>query len=86
MPTLGLAGAEYAKEVAARELPGTCAAVQELPLVVLWHETLATDEVINYVSIHGASEQTERVRHDLYTRYGIETAGSVSGLVSDGSG
>lgn len=86
MPTLGLAEAAYAKDVSTRELPGTYAAVQEIPIVALWHETLATSEVINYVSIHGTSEQIDKVKHDLYARYGIETAGAVSSVLPDGTG
>ena len=86
MPTLGLAEAAYAKDVSQRERPGTYAAVQELPIVALWHETNATNEVIQYVSIHGSSEQVQKVRHDLYARYGIATAGTVSQVLPDGSG
>lgn len=86
MPMLGLAEAAYAKDVSGRQRPGTYAAVQELPLVSLWHESLATDEVLNYVCIHGNSEQIEEVRQDLYARYGIETAGAVGQVLPDGSG
>jgi hypothetical protein len=86
MPMLGLAEAAYAKDVSRRERPGTYAAVQELPFVALWHETNATDEVIQYVSIHGSSEEMHKVRHDLYARFGIETAGVVSQVLPDGSG
>jgi hypothetical protein len=86
MPTLGLAEAAYAKDVVNREHPGTYAAFQELPMVALWHETLATQEVLHYVSIQGSSEEIEKVRHDLYARYGIETAGAVSRVLPDGTG
>lgn len=86
MPMLGLAEAAYAKDISQRDRPGTYAAVQELPVVALWHETIATNEVIQYVSIHGSSEEIENVRHDLYARYGIETAGAVSQVLPDGSG
>ncbi len=86
MPTMGLAEAAYAKDVSQRNRPGTYAVVQSLPIVALWHETLATEEVINYVSIQGSTEQIEKVRHDLYSRYGLETAGTVSQVLPDGSG
>ncbi len=86
MPTVGLAEAAYAKDISRRKRPGTYAAVQDLPLVAMWHETLATDEVLNYVSIHGNSEQIQKVRHDLYARYGIETAGAVGQVLPDGTG
>ena len=86
MPTLSLASAAYAKDVNLRNHPGLYAAVQDLPGVSLWHETLATREVITYISIHGSSEEIEKVRHDLYTRYGIETAAAVGQVASVGSG
>ena len=44
------------------------------------------DEVIQYESIYGSSEEIQRVRHDLYARRGIETAGTVSQVLTDGSG
>ena len=43
-------------------------------------------QVINYVSIHGSTEQIEKVRHDLYSRYGLETAGAIGQVLPDGSG
>ncbi len=85
MPALGLASAAYAQDVKERDRPGTYAAVQSLPIVALWHETIATDEVIQYVSIHGSTEQIEDVRHDLYARYGLATAGEL-GLILPGGG
>ena len=84
MPTLGIVEAAYAKDIQQRTHPGTYAAVQGLPLVALWHETLATKEVVNYVALYGSSEQIEKVRHDLYARYGIETAGAVSQVLPEG--
>jgi len=86
MPTMGLAAAAYAKDVSECDRPGTYAFVQGIPVVSLWHETLATDEVIQYVSIHGSSEQIEKVRHDLYARYGIETTGAIGQFLPDGTG
>jgi hypothetical protein len=86
MPTLGLAESAYAKDVSRRPAPGAYAAVQTLPIATLWHETIATKEVIRYVSYHGSSEDFPKVRHDLYTRYGLELAGSASQVLPDGSG
>lgn len=86
IPTMGLAEAAYAKDIAERNHPGTYAAAQDLPVVSLWHETLATKEVSNYVAVHGSADEMERVRHDLYARYGLETAGAVSPVITDGGG
>jgi hypothetical protein len=86
MPMLGLAEAAYAKDIRYRINPGTYAAVQSLPIIAMYHETIATNEVINYVSIRGSSEEIEKVRHDLYARYGIETAGEIGRVLPDGTG
>ena len=84
MPSLGLAEAAYAHDIRNRQFPGTYAAVQTLPLVAMWHETLATDEVINYVAIHATPNQLHEVRRDLYARYGIALGGEVSSVLPDG--
>ncbi len=84
MPTLGLAEAAYAKDVNERQRPGTYAAVQEIQFVSLWHETLATRETLNYVALQGSSEEIAKVRHDLYSRYGLETASVAGSVLPDG--
>ncbi len=86
VPTLGLAEAAYAKDVREQSHPGTYATVQTLPIVAMWHETKATGEVLQYVSLHGSSEQIADIRHDLYARYGIAVAGEMSRVLPDGSG
>ncbi len=85
MPVLGLAEAAYAKDVSSRAYPGTYAAIQELPLFSLWHETLATSEVQRYARVYGSSEGPNKIRHDLYARYGMEIAGSASQFIPEGS-
>lgn len=85
MPSLGLAESAYAKDVQNRRYPGTYATVQTLPIVAMWHETLATGEVLQYVSIRGSSEEREKIRRDLYARYGLELGGEFSRVLPDGS-
>ncbi len=83
-PALALAEAAYAKDVHQRKLPGTYATVQILPLVAMWHETLATDEVQQYVAIRGSKDELEDIRRQLYARYGMELGGAVSNILPDG--
>ncbi len=85
-PALALAEAAYAKDVHTRSLPGTYATAQGLPLVAMWHETLATGEVLDYVAIHGSSDEQAQVKRQLYARYGMELGGVISGVVPDGGG
>ncbi len=84
-PTLALAEAAYAKDVHQRDLPGTYATAQLFPLVAMWHETLATGEVLDYVSIRGSKDEQEDVKRQLYARYGMELGGAVGGALPDGS-
>ncbi len=85
-PALALAEAAYAKDVHGRSLPGTYATAQGLPLVAMWHETLATGEVLDYVAIHGSNDEQAQVKRQLYARYGMELGGVISGVVPDGGG
>ena len=83
-PTLGLAEAAYAKDIHERTYPGTYATAQQLPLVAIWHETLATQEVIRYAATAETQDSPDKVRHLLYARYGTEIGGAISGPGSDG--
>ncbi len=85
VPTLALAEAAYAKDVHRRPYPGTYATVQQLPLAAMWHETLATGEVLHYVSINGSIDDQDKVRRLLYARYGMELGGVLSDVLPDGS-
>ncbi len=85
MPTLGLAEAAYAYDVNTRLYPGTYSAAQSLPVVAIWHETLATDEIMTYAAIRGTSEQLDHIRQDLYARYGISLGGELGRVLPDGS-
>jgi len=85
-PTLALAEAAYAKDVHQRGLPGTYATVQILPIVSIWHETLATGEVLEYVSLHGSNDEQEQIKRQLYARYGMELGGAIGGTLPKGSG
>jgi len=84
IPTLGIAEAAYAKDVNHRRYPGTYASAQMLPLVSLWHETIATNEVKHYATIHASPAELREIRHILYARYGIQLGGEVVSVLPDG--
>ncbi len=85
IPAMALAESAYGRDVHQRQYPGSYATAQMLPLVAMWHETIATDEVLTYVSIRGSSEQTQAIRDDLYARYGVSLGGEMGRLLPDGS-
>lgn len=81
-PPLALAEAAYAKDVSQRNYPGTYATVQHLPMVAMWHETLATKETLRYTSAEGSGNEPAKVRRLLYARYGMELGGAAGNVVS----
>ncbi len=83
-PVMGLASSAYAYDVHRRSLPGTYATFQSLPLVALYHESLATNEVMDYTMAKGTF-RTSEVRRILYARYGVEAGGEVGRFIP-GSG
>ena len=70
IPSIAIAKAAYAKDVHARQLPGTYAAIQDAPIFGLWHETLANQEAIEYLKVHGTAEQKLEAERILYPDYG----------------
>ncbi|MFO0819722.1 MAG: hypothetical protein U1A77_17370 [Pirellulales bacterium] len=82
VPALGLAESAYAKDVHQRDYPGTYATAQTLPIIAMWHETLATQEVLQYVAIRGEPDEIASTRRILYARYGMELGGELDSVVS----
>lgn len=83
-PVMGLASSAYAYDIHRRNLPGTYATFQSLPLIAMYHESLATREVIDYTLSKGTFRAPE-VRRILYARYGMEMGGEVGRFIP-GSG
>ena len=84
VPELGLVESAYAHDVRSKTHPGTYATVQSLPLVSLWHETKATDDVLRYVALYGTPEEVRRARRLLYSRYGSAVGGELGSVVPAG--
>ena len=84
LPAMGLAESAYALDIHSRQNPGAYAVVQTLPIVAMWHETLATDEVMTYVSIRGSKREIDETRRVLYARYGITLGGELGRVLPDG--
>ncbi len=65
VPQLGLVETAYAKDIASQEFPGTYATVQTLPIIALWHETKATNDVVSYIALnltwHGKQSKNEHL-------------------------
>lgn len=85
IPTIGLAKAAYAKDVHARSLPGTYAASQDTPLIGLWHESLANNEVISYLKRTGSRAELEEAQRILYPDFAGSLGAHVLGFLPYGS-
>lgn len=84
VPALTLEAAAYAKDVHAREYPGSYAAVNQLPVVSLWHDTVNTNEALAYLHATGNKEQQAEGINILYPYYGSQMGGAVASVVGAG--
>lgn len=81
IPALAMEAAAYAKDVQSREFPGTYAAVNQLPLVSIWHETINTRETLEYLQTHGTYEDQEEGLAILYPNYGASVGGALGSVL-----
>ena len=80
VPALAMEAAAYAKDIKQRELPGTYAAVNTLPVVSVWHETINTQETLDYLKTHGTYEEHREGLAILYPNYGASVGGAFGSL------
>ncbi|MCU0706718.1 MAG: hypothetical protein MUF23_00340 [Pirellula sp.] len=77
VPTIALHEGAHAKDFARREYPGTYAALYVLPIVPLYHESVATSDVMAYVEAMGSEELAREAHHVLYPAYGTYVGGAL---------
>ena len=80
VPALAMEAAAYAKDVKQRELPGTYAVVNSLPVVSVWHETINTQDTLDYLQTHGTYEEQREGLAILYPNYGASVGGAFGSL------
>ena len=85
VPSLGMYAAAYAKDVHHRDLPGTYAAVNELPLLSMWHETIATKDALAYLETTASADAQREGNRILQPNYGARVGGSVESVIGGGS-
>lgn len=78
LPSIALHEAAHAKDFSNREFPGIYAALYTLPVVPLYHERVATNDVLAYAEQSGDQSLQQESRHVLYPAYGTY-AGSAAG-------
>jgi len=85
IPAIALSEGAYAKDVRKRKYPGSYSAVQEVPIVGMWHETIANREVLEYEKSHGTKEQQEETYRILYPDYGGTWGGQMASFLPYGN-
>jgi hypothetical protein len=81
VPSLGIQSAAYAKDLRTRSNPGTYAFVNELPVLAMWRETIATQDALDYVAATGDRQAREESLVILYPHYGLLAGGTVEGVL-----
>ncbi|MEQ1826191.1 MAG: hypothetical protein ABL921_09595 [Pirellula sp.] len=76
LPSIALHEAAHAKDFSNRKYPGNYAAVYALPFVPLWHERVATNDVLSYVQYKNDSALRREAYHILYPAYGTYVGNS----------
>jgi hypothetical protein len=76
--------AAYAKLVHAHFYPGTYVALTSLPIVRLWPEKQAKDDVLDYTAANGSLADREAAIHAMYPEYGAEIASEATRFVPGG--
>jgi len=83
LPSIGLHEAAHAKDFSRRDYPGTYALVYLLPIVPLWHERIATGDVIDFVQQMGDENLTRESYRILYPAYGTYVGGAAGFVLPD---
>lgn len=82
VPAIAFHEAAHAKDFSRRRYPGTYAAVYALPGVPLWHESIATNDVLAYVD--GADLQLKRETYNvLLPAYSTYLGGAIGSAIPD---
>ena len=85
IPAVALHEAAHAKDFSNRKYPGTYAAIYTLPVVPLYHERVATNDVLAYAQNSNDLAIQQETRHVLYPAYGTYAGSAAGAAVSQWS-
>lgn len=77
VPAIALHEGAHAKDFARRTYPGTYAALYALPLVPLYHESIASSDVMAYLETMNDPAIHRQAYHVLYPAYGTYVGGAL---------
>ena len=81
VPGIALHEAGHAKDFARRKWKGTYAAVYGLPIVPLYHESIATRDALAYSDYAATAEERREAINVLYPAYGTYSGSALGTLV-----
>lgn len=81
LPVIGFHEGAHAKDFSRRGYPGTYAAAYMLPIVPLYHESVASRDVMDYVSKLGDPQLEQQAYHLLYPAYGTYVGGAIGAVI-----
>ncbi|MEI8210999.1 MAG: hypothetical protein WCI02_02535 [Planctomycetota bacterium] len=81
VPSIALRHAARAKDFSRTKYQGTYAALYSLPIVPLYHESIATSDVMAYVESSGDPELQKEANNILYPSYGTHVGGAAGAIV-----
>ena len=84
VPSIGIVESAYAYDVHQRTLPGTYAFTQEIPILAMYKNTLATRNAINYLTRSATADEVYEGYRILYPRYGVAAGTAVGSVVTIG--
>lgn len=84
VPAILLHEAAYAKDIHSRQRPGTYAAVNHIPLLCLWRQTVCVNDILGYAQANRDWELEKQTYHVLYPLIGAHTTMAVSPLAPFG--
>lgn len=81
VPAIGLHEGAHAKDFSRRHYPGTYAAIYGLPIVPLYHESVATRDVIAYIQQTRNELLEQEAYRVLYPAFGTYVGGAVGSVL-----
>ncbi len=81
VPAIAMHEGGHAKDFARRKWKGTYAAVYMLPIVPLYHESIASRDVVAYLDAIGTTEQQASASRILYPAYGTYFGSAVGTFI-----
>lgn len=81
VPVIAMHEGGHAKDFARRKWKGTYAAIYTLPIVPLYHESIASRDVVAYLAAIGTTEQQASASRILYPAYGTYLGSAVGTFI-----